>query len=89
MTLEKTCRSELAQSVADHILDDVHRDMLAAVMDGDSVTNEFGEYDRSTGPGLYDLLLVFGIHGANTVVELLFYERRLFKTSARLYSLLT
>lgn len=60
MASEKTCRSELAESVTDHILDDVHRNMLAAVVNGDRVTNEFGEYDRSTRPGLDDLLLVFG-----------------------------
>ena len=35
--------NELTQLVANHILGHVHRHMLAAVVDGKGVTNEFGK----------------------------------------------
>src|SRR5258707_10403568 len=38
VTLERAGRAELAQLVADHRLGDEHRDVLAAVVDGDGVT---------------------------------------------------
>jgi hypothetical protein len=47
---------ELAELVADHVLGDEHRDVLAAVVHGDRVA-EHGRHDhRPAGPGLDDVL---------------------------------
>ena len=45
VALKGTGGNELTQLVANHVLGHVHRHMLAAVVDGKGVTNEFGEED--------------------------------------------
>jgi hypothetical protein len=49
--------SELTQLVADHVLGDIHRNVAAAVVDGDRVTDEGREDGGGPAPGLEDLLL--------------------------------
>ena len=43
---------ELAQLVADHIFSNIHRDVLAAVVDRKGVTDEIREDGRASAPGL-------------------------------------
>jgi hypothetical protein len=57
MAPERAGGNELAQLVADHILRHVHGHVLAAVMDGESVTDEFREDRGGAAPGLDDLFL--------------------------------
>src|SRR5215210_5245131 len=56
VTLERAGRRELAELVADHRLGDEHRDVLAAVVHGEGVTQHVGADDRPTRPGLDDVL---------------------------------
>lgn len=58
MTAEDAGRSELAKLVTHHVLGDVHRDELIAVMHGDSLTHKVGRYHRSSRPRLDGNLLV-------------------------------
>src|SRR5829696_3870102 len=53
---------ELAEPMADHVLGDVHRHVLAAVVDGNGVPDEVGEDHGRAGPGLEDLPLVPLVH---------------------------
>src|SRR5882672_4395583 len=53
---------ELAETVADHVLGHVDRDVLLAVVHGDRVTDERRKDDRRPRPGLDDLLLVALVH---------------------------
>src|SRR6476659_1190126 len=65
VTLEGPRRGELAELVPDHRLGDEHRDVLAAVVDGEGVTEHVGADDRPTRPGLDDVLgarFVLDIH---------------------------
>ena len=57
MALEGTSRGKFAELVADHVLGDIHRHMLAAVMHGDGVSDEVGEDGGGAAPGLQDALL--------------------------------
>ena len=60
---------ELTQFVANHFLGDVDGHMLAAVMNGESVTNELGEDGGGTAPGLHDALLAAFVHGKNFLLK--------------------
>ena len=58
-------RRKLAELVANHVLGDVDRHMLAAVMDGEGVTDELGEDGGGAAPGLDDALLTGLVHRFN------------------------
>ena len=51
---------ELTELVADHILGDIDGHMLAAVVDGEGVADEFREDGGGAAPGLDDALLASG-----------------------------
>ena len=55
MTTEQACRGEFAQTMSNHIVGDVNRDMAASVMNGDGMTNHLGEDCAGAGPGADDL----------------------------------
>src|SRR5690606_34319935 len=58
-------RGELSELVADHRLGHEDRDVLAAVVHGEGVSQEVGGDHRPAGPGLDDrlgALLVVGVH---------------------------
>src|SRR3712207_7992049 len=48
MAAEQARRRKLAQLMADHVLGDKHRDMAAAVMNGDGVAHHLREDRKST-----------------------------------------
>ncbi len=61
--------------MANHVLSHVHRHMLAAVVDGKGVTNEFGEDRGGASPGLDDLLLAGSVHCFNVLQKSSLDER--------------
>ena len=69
MAGELAGRCKLAQLVANHVLGDVYGHMLAAVMNGESVTNELGEDGGGTAPGLHDALLASLVHSLDLFVQ--------------------
>ena len=60
VALEDAGVRKLAQLVADHVLGDVHRDVLLAVVHGDGQAHEIGQDGRAARPGL-DRALVVGL----------------------------
>src|SRR5699024_8034347 len=78
--------NELTQLVAYHILSDINRHMLPAVVDSDGMTDKGGEDGGSSGPGLQDLLLACLVQLLNALIQLRSYERALFDTSAHFIS---
>src|SRR5690606_30017308 len=52
MTLEGPGQGELAELVADHVLVDEHRDVVAAVVHGDGETDHLRQHHRTARPGL-------------------------------------
>ena len=82
MTLEGSGGSELTQLMADHIFSYIYRNVLLTVMNGNGVTDEFREYGGCARPGLEYVLGAVLIHGTDARVELFFYLRCFFQTSA-------
>src|SRR5438105_1952255 len=62
VTLEGPREREFAQLVADHLVGDVDRHVLLAVVHGDREPDEIGQDHGAARPGL-DRLLVLGGHG--------------------------
>ena len=58
MAFESSSRRKLAKLVSDHVLGDVHRDELVAVVDCDGLTHEIGRNHRSSRPSLDGNFLV-------------------------------
>ncbi len=70
MAFESSCRRELAELVAYHILSNVNRNELVSIMNGDSMANEVRGDHTGAGPGLYDLLLLATIiHSKNSLFQ--------------------
>lgn len=69
MAGELAGRCKLAQLVANHVLGNVHGHMLAAVMDGEGVTDELGEDGGGAAPGLHDALLASLVQSLNLLVQ--------------------
>ena len=61
---------KFAEFVAYHVLGHIDRDELVAVVDGESVADEFGGNHRSAAPGLDDRLLAGSFHCVNLLFEL-------------------
>src|SRR5205809_1579480 len=59
--LEGAGQRELAQAVTHHVLGDVHRDELPAVVDSQGVADELWHDGGATRPGLEYLLLALPI----------------------------
>ena len=84
MVAERTGRRELAEFVTDHRLGDVHRDVLAAVVDRDGVTDHVGDDRRATAPRLDDLLLAFGVQLVDLLQQVVVDERALLQRTRHL-----
>src|SRR5215469_11155189 len=52
VSLERAGQGEFAELVPDHVLGDVHRNMLLAIVDGDSQPHEVRRNRRAPRPGL-------------------------------------
>src|SRR6185437_11511666 len=75
VTLERTGQGELAKLVTDHVLVDVHGNVLLAVVHGNRQTDELGQ-DRGTArPGL-DRLLVFARNGRVHLLDEVSVDKR-------------
>ena len=78
MTLESPRSSKLAQLVSHHALADEHRYVLAAIVDGDSVTDHLRKDSRRARPCLDDALVVGGVQRLDPGHQSLFYKRTFF-----------
>src|SRR5256714_998604 len=88
VTLERPGRGELAELVADHGLGDEHRDVLAAVVDGDGVTQHVRHDHRAPGPGLDDRLGPLRVLGVHLLGQVFVHEGTLLETARHLNLLL-
>src|SRR5699024_2301406 len=70
-------RSEFAEFVADHRLGDVHRDVLAAIVDGERVAEEVRGDHRTTRPGLDNGLRALFVLCVHLLLEVIVNERPL------------
>src|SRR5262249_8997621 len=52
VAVERACRRELAELVADHLLGDQHRDVLVPVVDAEREPDELRQDGRAPAPGL-------------------------------------
>src|SRR6185503_13510540 len=79
VTLEEAGRGELAELVTDHLVGDVHRHVLLAVVHGDRQSDEVGQDRRATRPGL-DRFLVLDSRGLLDLAhQVVVHERTLFQ----------
>ena len=69
MTVEGTRQSKFAELVADHVFIDVHRYVLAAVVNSDRQTDEFGDNRAAARPGLDRTLVTTGLGGFDLLHE--------------------
>src|SRR5450759_5853382 len=77
MPAERAGRGKLTETVADHVLGHVDRDVLLAVVHGNCVTDEVREDDGRARPALDDLLLVLLVHRLDAAEEPRLDERSL------------
>src|SRR5262245_2673097 len=75
MTVEHARRRELAELVADHVLADIHRNVLLSVVDAERQANELGQDRRATAPGLDDLVAARRAHLLSLLENVAVYER--------------
>ena len=78
MTSEGSGGSKFAQLVTNHVLGDIHGNVLAAVMNGDRMADEGGENGGCSGPGLEHLFLIGLVEFLNALIQLRSYERAFF-----------
>jgi hypothetical protein len=57
MTAEMAGRGKFTQTVANHVLGDVNRNMAAAIMHGNRMAQKLGENRRSSAPGADNFLV--------------------------------
>ena len=81
MAAEGAGGGELAQLVANHILGDIDRDMLAAVVHGEGVADKIGEDGGGAAPGLEDPLLAGLVHLLHPLQQHGLYKRSLLNAS--------
>src|ERR1700731_1494100 len=74
--------------MTDHVLRDVHRDKLPAVVDGDGVTHELGQDGRAPRPRTDYLLLIRGVQRIQLFFQMTVSERPFFNGTSHLLSLL-
>ncbi len=90
MTLVCSGGCELTELVTYHVLGNIYRNVLSAVMYGKCMTYEIREYGGRSAPCLEYLLLACLIHGKYSLVESLLNVRSLLDTSAhRFYSFIS
>ena len=80
--------AELAELVADHRLGDVHRDVLATVVNGDGGPDQAGEEGAAAGPGIDDLAFPSGVLGVVLLEQVLVDERAILVTASLCVTLL-
>ena len=78
---ERAGGRELAQLVPDHRLGDVHRHVLAAVVDGDGVADHLGDDRGPARPGLDDLLLAGRVQRVHLLQQVVVDERALLQAA--------
>src|SRR6266511_4948515 len=76
-------RRELTELVADHLLRDEDRDVLAAVVDRDRMPDHLREDGRRPGPGSDHLLRAGRVHRLDALEQALFDEMPLLRGSAQ------
>jgi hypothetical protein len=74
VALERTRQRELAQLVADHVLGDVHRNMLLSIVYGERQSDELRNDRRTTRPGLDRPLVVRVARLAHFVEQVMVHE---------------
>src|SRR5512147_1839186 len=75
VSLESPRQRELAELVAHHILGDIHRNMLLAVMHGDREADEIRQDGGTARPGLDRTLVVACPGGVDLLDEMAVDER--------------
>ena len=75
MTTEQAGRGKFAQTMSDHIIGDIHRDMAASVMNGDGMTNQLREDCAGAAPGADEVLVAGMIHCVNHLEKFRVNER--------------
>ena len=68
-------RRELAELVSDHGLRDEYRNVLAAIVNGDGVTNHVGKDGGRSRPCANHTLGIFGVHRSDAIDQSLLNER--------------
>src|SRR5699024_9146527 len=81
VALESPRGSELAELVADHRLGDEHRDVLAAVVHCEGVAEEVRGDDRTTRPGLDEVLGALFVLDIHLLLKMVVDERALGDTA--------
>src|SRR5580700_3034266 len=79
---------ELAELVADHRLGDEHRDVLAAVVDGDGVAQHVRHDHGAPGPRLDDVVSALLVLNVHLLLQVIVHEGTLFETARHLDLLL-
>jgi hypothetical protein len=75
VAFELASETEFAQLVADHVLGDVHRDELLAVMHCDGVSHHFRNNGGAPRPGAQYFLFVACVHRLNPGLQVSVDER--------------
>src|SRR5439155_13263503 len=83
---ESPRRSELAELVADHLLGDEDRDVLAPVVDRDRVPDHLREDGGGPRPGANHVLRARGVHLLDSLEQTLLDERALLRRAAHRFS---
>ena len=64
--------------MTNHILGDINRNKLIAIMNSNSVTNKIRRNHRCSSPSLYNILFTTFIHGKNLFLKRDSYIRAFF-----------
>src|SRR5262245_40988008 len=85
VALELARRGELPQLVAHHVLGDVDRDELLAVVDGNGVPHHFRHDGGTPGPGLQHLAVPRRVHLLDALQQMIVDEGPLLERSCHFY----
>src|SRR4051794_1910160 len=75
------CRGELPELVTDHGIGDEHRDVLAAVVYGDRVTDHLGHDHGAPRPRLDDVLGALLVLAVHLLQKVIVHERAFLKAT--------
>ena len=81
MAFESARRCELTQLMANHVLSDIDRHMLASIMDSNGMTDEVRENRGASGPSLDNLFIISFVESRDLLHEAFFNERALLNGS--------
>src|SRR5260370_7424111 len=82
MSAELAGRRKLAQLASHHVLGDVHRNKLSAVVDRQRVPDEVGQNCRTPRPGSQYFLFVLVIHRSHLLGPVVIGKRAFFNPSS-------